>query len=121
MVAIAAAFGSFKKRRALVAGDLLLDSYTIGKTERISPEAPVPVVHVSHQEARPGGAGNVMLNLRSLDVDVVAIGHDNTVPEPKFFSKNGVDQVVIGVARLTKHGVVCSHGALAASMRKGPP
>lgn len=74
MVALAQAFGRFRPRKALVAGDLLLDAYTMGRAARISPEAPVPVVHVTHEETRPGGAGNVMLNLLSLGLDVVAVG-----------------------------------------------
>ena len=52
--------------RVLVAGDLMLDRYWHGATSRISPEAPVPVVHVQDEEGRPGGAGNVALNIASL-------------------------------------------------------
>ncbi len=53
----------FSKARVLVVGDLMLDRYWHGPTSRISPEAPVPVVHVSEIEERPGGAGNVALNI----------------------------------------------------------
>lgn len=60
--------------KVLVIGDLMLDTYTIGKARRISPEAPVAVVHVQREEQRPGGAGNVILNLISLGAEVVAIG-----------------------------------------------
>ena len=60
--------------KILVAGDFLLDTYTIGKVKRISPEAPVAVVHVTHEEHRPGGAGNVVLNLLALGMQVTAIG-----------------------------------------------
>lgn len=60
--------------KILVIGDMLLDSYTIGKARRISPEAPVAVVNVQREEHRPGGAGNVILNLLSLGAQVVAIG-----------------------------------------------
>ncbi len=63
-----------EKRSILVVGDLILDTYTTGKANRISPEAPVAVVHVHHEESLPGGAGNVALNLVSLDADVVMIG-----------------------------------------------
>ncbi len=56
----------FSGARVLVAGDLMLDRYWHGPAERVSPEAPVPVVHVHRQEARPGGAGNVALNLARL-------------------------------------------------------
>jgi len=61
-------------RKVLVAGDLLLDRYTIGQAKRVSPEAPVLVLQVESEEVRPGGAGNVMLNLLSLGAEVVAVG-----------------------------------------------
>lgn len=54
----------------LVVGDAMLDRYWHGAVERISPEAPVPVVKVERVEERPGGAANVALNLRSLGVPV---------------------------------------------------
>lgn len=60
---------SFKGLRVLVIGDLMVDSYFYGKVERISPEAPVPVVSVEKKESRVGGAGNVALNLKSLGAD----------------------------------------------------
>lgn len=56
----------FRSARVLVIGDLMLDRYWHGATSRISPEAPVPVVHVKSGEERPGGAGNVALNLAAL-------------------------------------------------------
>ncbi|MDB2613633.1 bifunctional ADP-heptose synthase [Chlamydiales bacterium] len=58
----------------LVAGDFILDTYTLGKVTRISPEAPVPVVHVSKETHLPGGAGNVVINLISLGANVIALG-----------------------------------------------
>jgi len=54
----------FKCASLLVVGDVMLDSYWHGKTSRISPEAPVPVVSVGREEARLGGAGNVPITLR---------------------------------------------------------
>jgi D-beta-D-heptose 7-phosphate kinase/D-beta-D-heptose 1-phosphate adenosyltransferase len=59
-------FPDFSRARVLVAGDLMLDRYWSGPARRISPEAPVPVVHVSAREDRPGGAANVALNLAAL-------------------------------------------------------
>ena len=53
---------SFDRGRVLVVGDVMLDRYWHGVTSRISPEAPVPVVHVDTSEERPGGAANVALN-----------------------------------------------------------
>jgi rfaE bifunctional protein kinase chain/domain len=58
--------GRFREVRVLVVGDLMLDRFVWGRVERISPEAPVPVVHVTREDARPGGAGNVVSNLRAL-------------------------------------------------------
>lgn len=58
----------------LVVGDLLLDRYTWGKVERISPEAPVPVVQVVRMEDRLGGAGNVVRNLVNIGVKVAVVG-----------------------------------------------
>lgn len=53
-------------KRVLVVGDIMLDKYVVGNVERISPEAPVPVVHVKKEYARPGGSANVALNIQSL-------------------------------------------------------
>ncbi|MDH5485823.1 MAG: bifunctional D-glycero-beta-D-manno-heptose-7-phosphate kinase/D-glycero-beta-D-manno-heptose 1-phosphate adenylyltransferase HldE, partial [Gammaproteobacteria bacterium] len=57
---------AFDKIRVLVVGDLMLDRYWHGPTSRISPEAPVPVVRVDEIEERPGGAGNVAINIATL-------------------------------------------------------
>ncbi len=64
----------FDTVRVLVAGDVMLDRYWFGATGRISPEAPVPVVHVQDTEDRPGGAGNVAVNLASLGVQCTVLG-----------------------------------------------
>jgi len=72
-------FENFAKLRVLVVGDVMLDSYVWGKVERISPEAPVPVVHVGRREYRLGGAGNVLLNVQALGAEAIAcsvIGND---------------------------------------------
>jgi D-beta-D-heptose 7-phosphate kinase/D-beta-D-heptose 1-phosphate adenosyltransferase len=64
----------FSNSRVLVVGDLMLDRYWYGGTSRISPEAPVPVVNVRSVEERPGGAGNVALNIADLGGEVQLIG-----------------------------------------------
>ncbi|WP_341920621.1 bifunctional D-glycero-beta-D-manno-heptose-7-phosphate kinase/D-glycero-beta-D-manno-heptose 1-phosphate adenylyltransferase HldE [Hydrocarboniphaga effusa] len=64
----------FAKARVLVVGDVMLDRYWTGSTSRISPEAPVPVVRVSRDQARPGGAANVALNLAALGVQTRLLG-----------------------------------------------
>ncbi len=64
----------FSGASVLVAGDVMLDRYLFGGTERISPEAPVPVVHVRDTDDRAGGAANVAVNLASLGVATTLIG-----------------------------------------------
>ena len=64
----------FSASRVLVVGDVMLDRYWHGNAERISPEAPVPVVRITHDEARPGGAANVALNLASLGASASCAG-----------------------------------------------
>lgn len=66
-------FHQFTQVKVAVVGDVMLDTYWWGKVDRISPEAPVPVVAVSKKEQRIGGAGNVALNLQSLGAAVSVI------------------------------------------------
>jgi rfaE bifunctional protein kinase chain/domain len=61
------ALPDFTRCRVLIAGDVMLDRYWFGDVSRISPEAPVPVVHVKRTEERPGGAANVARNITALD------------------------------------------------------
>jgi rfaE bifunctional protein kinase chain/domain len=73
------AFDQFKHLKAVVIGDVMIDSYFWGKTDRISPEAPVPVVSVRNKENRLGGAANVARNIKALDAEVflcTVIGDD---------------------------------------------
>ena len=63
-------FKAFSSVKIGVIGDMMLDTYWWGNVERISPEAPVPVVTVERKEYRIGGAGNVALNLASLGAQV---------------------------------------------------
>lgn len=65
---------AFAKASVLVVGDVMLDRYWQGPTQRISPEAPVPVVKINHHDDRPGGAANVALNIASLGGHVSLIG-----------------------------------------------
>ncbi len=64
----------FSKARILVVGDLILDEYVWGSVDRISPEAPVPVVWANRRTHIPGGAANVANNIRSLDANVCLVG-----------------------------------------------
>lgn len=74
MVKLVGTFSRILKTKVMVVGDVVLDTYTIGKAQRISPEAPVAVIRVHHEEYRPGMAGNVALNLVSLGAKVVLVG-----------------------------------------------
>ncbi len=62
------------QKNVLVVGDSMLDKYWFGDTNRISPEAPVPVVRIVRSEERPGGAANVALNVASLGVKTTLMG-----------------------------------------------
>ncbi len=64
----------FPKTKILVIGDLMVDRFIRGKVSRISPEAPVPVVKVKEEVDLAGGSGNVLMNLCSLEANVVALG-----------------------------------------------
>lgn len=86
----------FSLRRVLVVGDLMLDRYWHGTTSRISPEAPVPVVHVRQDEHRAGGAGNVALNIAALGAKVTVMGFSGQDPEADMLR-----------ALLQKAGVLC--------------
>jgi len=74
VVKIIGTFSRLKQAKVLVVGDFMLDTYTTGRVVRISPEAPVPILHVQKTEDLPGGAGNVVLNLKALGADVMAVG-----------------------------------------------
>lgn len=65
---------NFKNIKIAVIGDLMLDEYVMGKVERISPEAPVPVVKVSHEKFVLGGSANVVNNLSTLGATVICGG-----------------------------------------------
>jgi D-beta-D-heptose 7-phosphate kinase/D-beta-D-heptose 1-phosphate adenosyltransferase len=68
------------KQNILVIGDFMIDHYLWGKSDRVSPEAPVPVVEVVKEEDRLGGAGNVVNNLISLGANVIVstvLGDEN--------------------------------------------
>ena len=90
---------NFSSAKVLVAGDVMADTYWVGQTSRISPEAPVPVVLVDFDETRPGGAANVAVN-------VVALGAKTTL-----VGLVGDDAIGEEIARLLTHQGV-SHSLL---------
>ena len=83
--------------KILVVGDVILDRYVHGDTTRISPEAPVPVVLVRQIEEKPGGAGNVALNISQLGLGVCLVGITGIDPSADFLREY-----------LEDHGVSCS-------------
>lgn len=73
-------FGAFESKNILVIGDIMIDSYMFGRVDRISPEAPIPIVDITNKENRLGGAANVALNLQALGANVLiasVIGNDD--------------------------------------------
>ncbi|OFX85804.1 MAG: carbohydrate kinase [Bacteroidetes bacterium GWF2_33_16] len=77
---IKSVFDSFNQFNILIIGDVMIDSYMWGKVNRISPEAPVPIIMSTHQEYRLGGAANVALNIQSLGANPIlcsVIGNDS--------------------------------------------
>jgi D-beta-D-heptose 7-phosphate kinase/D-beta-D-heptose 1-phosphate adenosyltransferase len=71
---VAISIPDFSRASVLVVGDVMLDRYLFGGTSRISPEAPVPIVHVLENEDRAGGAANVAVNLARLGVNTRLLG-----------------------------------------------
>lgn len=72
--ALAERIGSFRGRRVVVIGDVILDRYLWGRATRVSPEAPVLVVDIEREELRLGGAANVAHNVRALGASPVLVG-----------------------------------------------
>lgn len=73
-------FETFPKLNALVIGDVMIDAYLFGSVDRVSPEAPVPVVSVNGKENRLGGAANVALNIKALGANPIlccVVGNDS--------------------------------------------
>lgn len=76
---VQALFDTFTRKRILVIGDVMVDAYLAGTVSRISPEAPVPIIHLTESDDRLGGAANVALNLLALGCEPIlcsAIGQD---------------------------------------------
>lgn len=76
---LSAVFEAFNQLKVMIIGDVMLDAYLWGKVERISPEAPVPIVAVQKRENRLGGAANVAINIRALGATPIlcsVIGND---------------------------------------------
>lgn len=81
------ASNSISKIKILVIGDFILDEYLFGQVNRISPEAPVPVVWVRKEETKLGGAGNVVKNLSTLNIQTAIIGRRGNDTAGDFLEK----------------------------------
>ena len=104
-------FSSFKDIKVAVIGDVMLDTYWWGKVDRISPEAPVPIVAVSKREERIGGAGNVALNIQALGASVSVIsviGNDAEADQLNALLKNNhinTDHLIKSTERITTNKI----------------
>jgi len=104
-------FKDFANIKVAVIGDVMLDTYWWGKVDRISPEAPVPVVAVTKREQRIGGAGNVALNLVSLGAHVnvlTVLGKDDDGEQlTTLFNQNNISAkyIVISTDRITTNKI----------------
>ena len=104
-------FNDFSKIKVAVIGDVMLDTYWWGKVDRISPEAPVPVVAVTKREQRIGGAGNVALNLVSLGAHVnvlTVLGKDDDGEQlTTLFNQNNISAkyIVTSTDRITTNKI----------------
>ena len=104
----------------LVLGDLMLDRYSWGTVDRISPEAPVPVLKLAREEVRLGGAGNVVMNLKTLGSNVTVsglIGKDSIgnqileILSKENFDNSGVWQEC-DYPTVLKHRMIAGHNHL---------
>tara|TARA_R110001592_G_scaffold20091_3_gene81948 strand:- start:10321 stop:11316 length:996 start_codon:yes stop_codon:yes gene_type:complete len=95
-------FNDFNKLNILVIGDVMIDAYYFGKVDRISPEAPVPIVSVQNRETRLGGAANVALNIQALGANPIlcaVIGNDD---DGKLFNQ------LLAKQKLSNEGILTS-------------
>jgi D-beta-D-heptose 7-phosphate kinase / D-beta-D-heptose 1-phosphate adenosyltransferase len=106
----------WQKTRVLVVGDVMLDQYVWGEVERISPEAPVPVLHATLRDEKPGGAANVAMNLAGLGACVTLIGLAGGDGEQQtleaVLADNGIEPLLTAVPGLrttTKLRVLSGH------------
>lgn len=98
-------FEDFNSKRILVIGDVMIDAYLMGKVHRVSPEAPVPIVSLSQQDERLGGAANVALNL-------VALG-----AQPIMCSVVGEDSDATKLVNLLKTNFISDEGLVFSNQR----
>lgn len=109
----------FSQASILVVGDVMLDRYWFGDAGRISPEAPVPVVKIKQIDERPGGAGNVALNIAALGATVTLLGVAGNDEAAQILTgqltatgvKSAIQQIS-GIPTITKLRVISRHQQL---------
>ncbi|MFT4602970.1 MAG: rfaE bifunctional protein kinase chain/domain, partial [Arenicella sp.] len=100
MASVSNIFKSFEGKKVIVIGDVMVDTYIEGSVDRMSPEAPVPVVNFEKRSSRLGGAANVALNLKALGAEPIictVIGKDE---QADLFMK------LINEAQLSPKGII---------------
>ncbi len=106
----------FSNIKVLVIGDLMIDHYIIGESNRMSPEAPVPVIVPINEYSIPGGAGNVAMNISALGSQVTcfgAIGNDIFGKKLiKIFNENNINskhiEIIENYSTTTKYRIYCN-------------
>ena len=109
----------FAAARVVIVGDVMLDRYWYGSTSRISPEAPVPIVHVAGSEDRVGGAGNVAMNVTALGGRAAVLGYVGDDEDGRrlcnLLEAGGCDtalQALPGHTTITKLRIISQHQQL---------
>lgn len=109
-------FNSFNNKNVLIIGDVMIDSYLWGNVNRISPEAPVPILNLQNREYRLGGAANVALNIKALGANAIlcsVLGDDKEseivydLLEKEGLSKDGISKSKNRITTI-KHRVIAS-------------
>ena len=95
-------FQAFNDKKVLIVGDAMIDAYMWGEINRISPEAPVPVVEIKKHENRLGGAANVALNLKSLGASPILCSVIGTDTGGEIF------QELMQESKLSTEGILCA-------------
>jgi rfaE bifunctional protein kinase chain/domain len=117
MTSLRSLFDAFSDLRVLIVGDVMIDSYLWGKVERISPEAPVPIVQLRKQERRLGGAANVALNVRALGAKatIATVVGDDAESQTLFQLFQEADIDTSAVVRSANRPTTVKHRILAGS------
>ena len=99
-------FKSFNNLNVLIIGDVMIDSYVWGKVNRISPEAPVPIVSINKKEKRLGGAANVALNIQAMGANPILCSVIGTDYEGQIFLD------LLKTQKLSQKGILKSRGRI---------